>query len=227
MLLAGAAARHVFNKRAQSFHFIWQWSSPLYLSEGSKADVWLQSQVWGPTERLQMRETRWCGAARLDLLGFFFLILFLPPAQLANYLPPTVDVKQQEYKEMCIYVWVRCCTCFCVGVSIVSPLLYTLLPLHIKTLAWKRADGTLAQALSTWTQIKWVRKVRLVCCAVCRRHVFVCVRVTAWRRRFDLLQHQQWKSIGLEFVCQVALLRMTRLDTKISAAAENHWLSRH
>lgn len=132
------------------------------------------------------------GDARLDLL-FFFLILFLPPALLANSLPSMDDVKQREYKEMCIYVWVRCCTCFCVRVSTLSPFLYALLPPHIKTPAWKRADGMLAQALNTWMRIKWVRKVRLVCSAVCWRHVFVCVCVTGWWWWWwlDLLQRQQ------------------------------------
>lgn len=66
MFLARAAAWHVLINA--SFHFIWQWGGPPYLSEGTRANLWLQSAFRGRNSvggggYSLMWETRWCDAA--------------------------------------------------------------------------------------------------------------------------------------------------------------------
>lgn len=86
---ADAAAWSVFNKRTRLFHFTPLWSSPLDLcckmySGGQRVSCWCERQG---------------EVALFDLIFFFFF----SSARLSNSLPCMHDVKQHEYKAMCMW----------------------------------------------------------------------------------------------------------------------------
>lgn len=142
----------------RSFHFISQWSNPLDLK-----GIWpmFGCEMYSGGQRV----SHWCerqGAAVLFDLIFSFALL-------ANSLPSMHDIKQHEYKVKCV------CVTILSHFLHLSALFFSYLS-KLSTPVAKRADWMLAQALSTWMPIKWVRKVQLVYfCSLASGRLCVCV----------------------------------------------------